>query len=885
MALNGHAGIFYEWANSAHTSFYIYDGNHSMDCRMHYADLAQKTSNVVDVRRSSKNVRTIIASSGTLDVNGRLDGVDSGDLGAYGTFDIAVGGTSKNDVNDYYASHEKNTNYSITDIKAKPGYDYIGVVSGATSGTITAGSTINVRLSFATQGHLFVQGNLDGITDSSIEGYGTFDVYINDALESSNCTSYNKQWPKNTRYEIRNIRVADGKNYDGLSSFSGTITSNTESKVVLPFTTNGTATPDWQMGKVVPGNLNRETLDVEYKHHYETVATSSPGSEWVQAGVNRTYYQNSGSVQEFPYEQATSDTYVYVGGYYYHWCGSNHDCNYQKTSGKYETYHGPNGLDAFDVVSSGTDTNNSNVKWYKLNWKSGQIYSGAATCATNQTNAWYRMYQYQPRVLITEYKWTKDKDWQATYDSDASSYTVRWRLKDGVETDYKGLQLNFSVDGENVSSLDGIATIDVYINGEQKANNATSFRSFYPGEFAYEIHVNNVVVDKLYKQVEGGELSGTVTEDLKTLTLCFETGVVSEPDWKIIPENVVPYVDENSEIEYRHHYETVSTTSPGEGWVQAGINRTYYENSGSVQEFPYEQTTSDTFVYVGGYYYHWCGSNHDCNYQKTAGKYETYHGPNSLDMFDVVSSGTDTNNSNVKWYKLNWKSGQVYSGAATCATNQTNAWYRMYQYQPRVKITEYKWTKVTDWTSELDTTATSVEYRIRLKQFVITFAVGDGEFDIESITKYSGVDLELPVDIPTRDLYSFVAWNTEPDGTGAAYLPGAMFTENQDTILHARWKELAALNLPNGLTAIEEEAFSNVNALIIRIPSSCTTIKSQAFANNSKLQRIYVPSTTTSIALDAFDGCPNLTIYAPAGSTAIRVAKYNDIPYEEVNDQ
>lgn len=45
---------------------------------------------------------------------------------------------------------------------------------------------------------------------------------------------------------------------------------------------------------------------------------------------------------------------------------------------------------------------------------------------------------------------------------------------------------------------------------------------------------------------------------------------------------------------------------------------------------------------------------------------------------------------------------------------------------------------------------------------------------------------------PTRDLYSFVGWNTKPDGTGTAYVPGQEWSSNADVALYAIW-ELAYL--------------------------------------------------------------------------------------------
>lgn len=79
-----------------------------------------------------------------LDVNGRLDGTDSGNISGYGTFDLM----GQNDINDYYTQLAYGTTYSITDIKATTGHTYEGVQSGSLSGTITGATS--VRLQFKT---------------------------------------------------------------------------------------------------------------------------------------------------------------------------------------------------------------------------------------------------------------------------------------------------------------------------------------------------------------------------------------------------------------------------------------------------------------------------------------------------------------------------------------------------------------------------------------------------------------------------------------------------------------------------------------------------------------------------------------------------------------
>lgn len=540
-------------------------------------------------------VYTVGRIPGTIDVNGCLDGKNSDSLGVYGTFDLYINNVcAVDDVNDFYNKYDSDVIYEIRDIKANPGYEYLGVKSGSITGMVGAGQTAEIRLDFARQGNLFVKGLLDGVIDQSIMGYGTFDVYINGILDEENCIAYNKQWPTGTAYEIKNVQTADHKNYgeEMSKNLTGTITASTETTAVLAFTTDGTATAEWQTGKVIPGNLDPEMLDIEYQHHYETVSRTSPGADWVQNGVNRTYYENSGSVEEYPYERSTSETYAYVGGYYYHWCGSNNNCNYEMVPGKYETYHGPSDLNFFTVVETGTDTNNPLVKYYKLKWKSGEWAGGLATCATGQTAYWYRMYQYQPKILVTEYNWTKDTDWTDALDTSATSYNVRWRLKGGIALDPEDITEIIAPDSvELFWGESGYLDVEVIPNGID-----VSILTYEIADTElFEIDENNI----LYCKYAGENTSTTLTISAPngvTKTVQLIAKIIVENPWQIdidIPENINPEV---LDIQYKHHYEKVAKVSPGEDWVQGSVYRTYYENSGTVQEYPYEQATSATYV-------------------------------------------------------------------------------------------------------------------------------------------------------------------------------------------------------------------------------------------------------------------------------------------------
>ena len=84
------------------------------------------------------------------DLNGQLDGTDSGDLGSYGTVDIYVNGSLvADDVTDFYQLVAYGSSYEITDIKTTTGHMYTGVAEGSLTGTMGAAAT-GVRLKYTT---------------------------------------------------------------------------------------------------------------------------------------------------------------------------------------------------------------------------------------------------------------------------------------------------------------------------------------------------------------------------------------------------------------------------------------------------------------------------------------------------------------------------------------------------------------------------------------------------------------------------------------------------------------------------------------------------------------------------------------------------------------
>ena len=136
---------------------------------------------------------------------------------------------------------------------------------------------------------------------------------------------------------------------------------------------------------------------------------------------------------------------------------------------------------------------------------------------------------------------------------------------------------------------------------------------------------------------------------------------------------------------------------------------------------------------------------------------------------------------------------------------------------------------------------------------------------------------QLP--IPERSDYNFDGWYSAATG-GVKIQRTSKVIALENHMLYARWTAKQRLTLPAGIKTIEEQAFAGIAAEVIEIPEGCTSIESEAFLNCKALVKLYIPASVNQIAFDAFVGCDNLVIYAPEGSTAIKLAKRLSIAYE-----
>lgn len=75
-----------------------------------------------------------------------------------------------------------------------------------------------------------------------------------------------------------------------------------------------------------------------------------------------------------------------------------------------------------------------------------------------------------------------------------------------------------------------------------------------------------------------------------------------------------------------------------------------------------------------------------------------------------------------------------------------------------------------------------------INTYTVSYHANGGSGQPGNQTKTYGVNLALSGTKPTRAGYTFVNWNTEPDGKGTAYAAGGTYTNNANVTLYAIWK-------------------------------------------------------------------------------------------------
>ena len=84
-----------------------------------------------------------------------------------------------------------------------------------------------------------------------------------------------------------------------------------------------------------------------------------------------------------------------------------------------------------------------------------------------------------------------------------------------------------------------------------------------------------------------------------------------------------------------------------------------------------------------------------------------------------------------------------------------------------------------------------------IKTFAITYIANGGTGGPSTQTKNYGQSINITSDTPTRTGYTFVKWNTAPDGSGTDYTAGQVYSTNAALTLYAVWRPAASVPTAN----------------------------------------------------------------------------------------
>ena len=141
-----------------------------------------------------------------------------------------------------------------------------------------------------------LNGNLDGSNSGNISGFGTCDIYMNGTLVADDVSHFYQQYAYGTKYEIKDIKTATGKQYLGVysGSLSGTITGYTATS--LNFKTNSTTIQfDANGGSGAPGNQTKVVGQTLTLSSTKPTRSGYTFRGWKEISKTNKYYQPGSS--------------------------------------------------------------------------------------------------------------------------------------------------------------------------------------------------------------------------------------------------------------------------------------------------------------------------------------------------------------------------------------------------------------------------------------------------------------------------------------------------------------------------------------------------------------------------------------------------------------
>ncbi len=165
----------------------------------------------------------------------------------------------------------------------------------------------------------------------------------------------------------------------------------------------------------------------------------------------------------------------------------------------------------------------------------------------------------------------------------------------------------------------------------------------------------------------------------------------------------------------------------------------------------------------------------------------------------------------------------------------------------------YKTIKITYKTNSPSDSVINMVNRFIFKQVYYIDYETKGGSAVATQTKYEDVDLTLE-GTPTKNLYVFMGWTDEQNGTIVKYRPGSTYTLNENKTMYAIWRQGEATFLPGGdFNAKIKQLAGNTNATYETADTNITSIQ-----RANTLPNGFTPTSTNIVSTSESD----IPIYA-----------------------
>ncbi len=309
------------------------------------------------------------------------------------------------------------------------------------------------------------------------------------------------------------------------------------------------------------------------------------------------------------------------------------------------------------------------------------------------------------------------------------------------------LDLNGCWNGENQTTLAGLGTADVYVNGVLQADDVEDYYVLWPAGTTYEFRDIKPYDSRSYNGIASGARQGTINGD-SALVLDFtpiNTSGIGSP---------AATLTENGHI-YRYYSDAVT-------WYTA---KQFCEEQGGHLATVSSDAENTLLRNLIGNNLAWLGG--------------------------TCISGS--------W---KWVTGEAFSFGATGKT------YPWKSTEPNDSPSDeggenYLHFSETLWNDNAGCYRCGFLFEKEVATYTIQYNANGGTGAPAAQTKTQGVPLTLSSTVPTRSGYTFLGWAESQSAKAAQYQPSGSFTKDANTTLYAVWKAASTGQESDGILTVE----------------------------------------------------------------------------------